>query len=51
MGLYVPVIFRMYSIGKSSNRSPGNFSVLAKISNIQKSPNSRERYIILEVSY
>ena len=28
----------LYTLGKSSNRSPGNFNILAKISNIQKIP-------------
>ena len=31
-------ILSQYTGGKSSNRSPGNFNILVKISNIQKIP-------------
>ena len=39
---------RWYTLGKSFNRSPGNFYFLEKRSNIRKSQFSRERYIILD---
>ena len=32
------LVDRKYTIGKSSNRSPELFSILAKLSNIQKIP-------------
>ena len=40
-----------YTLGKSSNRSPENFNILAKIKNIQKIRISRDRYIIINVLY
>ena len=37
------------TLGKSSNRSPENFNILAKISNVQKIPIFQRKYIILSV--
>ena len=39
-----------YTLGKSSNRSPGNFNILAKLSNVQKIFLLEKKKIILEVS-
>ena len=41
----------IYSLGKSSNRSLGNFNILGQINNIQKSLFFREMYFILEMIY
>ena len=47
----MPIVYNVYTLGKSSDQSPGNFDILGKITISRKSLFSKEKYIILEVIY